>query len=58
MLAQLRKHGRVEATFDAYDGAPLIVTSNDYQVELFNGDIGVLGRLPADASGVSPLALA
>ena len=56
VLAQLRKHGRVEATFDAYDGAPLIVTSNDYQVELFNGDIGVLGRLPADASGVSPLA--
>jgi exodeoxyribonuclease V alpha subunit len=31
-----------------YDGLPLIVTANDYQVELFNGDIGVLA--PSDAS--------
>jgi exodeoxyribonuclease V alpha subunit len=56
VLAQLRRHGRVEGSGDTYDGAPLIVTSNDYQVELFNGDIGVLGRLPPDASGVAPLA--
>ncbi len=56
VLSQLRKHGRVEGSGDAYDGAPLIVTSNDYQVELFNGDIGVLGRLPPDASGAAPLA--
>jgi exodeoxyribonuclease V alpha subunit len=25
-----------------YDGRPVIVTANDYQVELFNGDVGVL----------------
>jgi exodeoxyribonuclease V alpha subunit len=31
-----------------YDGLPLLVTANDYQVELFNGDIGVLA--PSDAS--------
>lgn len=56
VLSQLRKHGRVEATGgETYDGAPIIVTSNDYQVELFNGDIGVLGRLPPDAAGVAPL---
>lgn len=56
VLSQLRKYGRVEASGDAYDGAPIIVTSNDYQVELFNGDIGVLGRLPPDAAGVAALA--
>jgi exodeoxyribonuclease V alpha subunit len=31
-----------------YDGRPLLVTANDYQVELFNGDIGVIA--PSDAS--------
>jgi exodeoxyribonuclease V alpha subunit len=54
VLAHLRKHGRVEPSGEAYDGAPVLVSSNDYQVELFNGDIGVLGRSPKDASGVAP----
>ncbi|HEY3498228.1 MAG TPA: exodeoxyribonuclease V subunit alpha [Polyangiaceae bacterium] len=32
-----------------YDARPLIVTANDYQVELFNGDIGVIA--PGDEPG-------
>ncbi len=28
----------------AYDGRPIMVTQNDYQLELFNGDVGVLCR--------------
>ncbi len=27
-----------------YDGRPIMVTRNDYQLELFNGDVGVIGR--------------
>ena len=27
-----------------YDGQPIMVTANDYQLQLFNGDIGVLAR--------------
>ncbi len=36
-----------------YDGQPVIVTTNDYQAELYNGDIGVVA--PRDASAPSPL---
>lgn len=35
--AGLRPSGR------SYDGQPIMVTENDYQLELFNGDIGVVG---------------
>jgi exodeoxyribonuclease V alpha subunit len=31
-----------------YDGRPVLVTKNDYQVDLYNGDVGVI---VADASG-------
>jgi exodeoxyribonuclease V alpha subunit len=40
----LRKRGLLEASGDFYDGRPIIVTANDYQVELYNGDVGVIGR--------------
>ncbi|HVR20525.1 MAG TPA: exodeoxyribonuclease V subunit alpha [Polyangiaceae bacterium] len=40
----LRKRGLLEASGDFYDGRPVIVTANDYQVELYNGDVGVIGR--------------
>ncbi len=33
-------------TEGAYDGRPIMISSNDYQLELFNGDIGVLGQDP------------
>jgi len=27
-----------------YDGRPIMVTKNDYQLDLFNGDVGIIGR--------------
>ncbi|MEM6992792.1 MAG: exodeoxyribonuclease V subunit alpha [Myxococcota bacterium] len=27
-----------------YDGRPVLVTKNDYQLDLFNGDVGIIGR--------------
>jgi exodeoxyribonuclease V alpha subunit len=27
-----------------YEGRPIIITRNDYQLDLFNGDVGVIGR--------------
>jgi exodeoxyribonuclease V alpha subunit len=40
--AHLRRRGKLDATAQWYAGRPVIVTANDYQVGLFNGDIGVL----------------
>jgi len=42
--AHLRKLGALAADSDFYDGRPVIVTANDYQIELYNGDVGVVGR--------------
>ena len=36
----LREHGRVSGG-DWYRGRPVLVTANDYTVDLFNGDVGV-----------------
>ncbi len=33
-------------TEGSYDGQPIMISSNDYQLELFNGDVGVLARDP------------
>lgn len=49
----LRRHGRLETSGAWYDGRPILVTANDYQVDLFNGDIGVMGR--ADDNPDAPL---
>lgn len=40
----LRKLGLLDGGGDFYDGRPVIVTANDHQVELYNGDVGVVGR--------------
>lgn len=42
----LREHGRIDAHQPSYAGRPVIVTRNDYDVELFNGDVGVFSPLP------------
>jgi exodeoxyribonuclease V alpha subunit len=34
---------------ESYRGRPLLVMRNDYQVELFNGDVGVIGELGGGA---------
>lgn len=46
----LRRQGFIRGTSSDgfYDGRPVMVTQNDYQLELFNGDIGILQR---DAHG-------
>ncbi len=38
----LRESGLVPATPARYSGQPLIVTQNDHQARLYNGDVGVL----------------
>jgi exodeoxyribonuclease V alpha subunit len=47
-VSHLRKRGLLEDGGDFYDGRPVIVTANDHQVELYNGDVGVVGRGPND----------
>lgn len=36
--------GLLEVDGEWYEGRPILVTSNDYGVQLFNGDIGVIAR--------------
>ncbi|HEV8551253.1 MAG TPA: exodeoxyribonuclease V subunit alpha [Polyangiaceae bacterium] len=46
---ELAKRDRLEPRGLFYDGRPVIVVANDYEIELFNGDTGVL------APGEAPL---
>jgi exodeoxyribonuclease V alpha subunit len=39
---QLAAAGLLDADKPWYDGRPLIITHNDYQLELYNGDLGVV----------------
>lgn len=42
----LSRAGRIQRS-DAgpnYDGRPIMITANDYQLGLYNGDVGVIGR--------------
>jgi exodeoxyribonuclease V alpha subunit len=38
----LREHGALGGMEEWYDGRPIIITENDYQLDLFNGDIGII----------------
>lgn len=38
----LTRHGLLQGQGDWYDGRPILITSNDYALELFNGDVGVV----------------
>jgi exodeoxyribonuclease V alpha subunit len=49
----LRRSGGLTGDAVWYDGRPIIVTSNDYQVSLFNGDLGVLAPLRPDDRSAS-----
>ena len=35
-----------------YDGRPILITSNDYSLELFNGDVGVIAVLLVKPTGL------
>lgn len=43
---QLSKAGLINARDVWYDGRPVIVTENDHQLELYNGDVGFVHRDP------------
>jgi exodeoxyribonuclease V alpha subunit len=45
----LREHGFVHAREKWYAGRPVMVTRNDYNLQLFNGDVGI--ALPDTAAG-------
>jgi exodeoxyribonuclease V alpha subunit len=40
----LRERGLVVGDSEHYDGRPVLITRNDHQLELFNGDVGVVSR--------------
>jgi exodeoxyribonuclease V alpha subunit len=40
----LRQKGLIRSATDWYAGRPVIINQNDYQLKLFNGDVGVLGE--------------
>ena len=43
IAAQLHALGKADGG-DSYHGLPVMVTANDYEVDLFNGDVGLLWR--------------
>ena len=45
----LRRAGLLSGTGDHYDGRPILVTQNDHQLELFNGDVGLIVHPPGRA---------
>lgn len=44
--ATLEAAGLLRTTEPFYDGRPILITKNDYQLDLFNGDVGIIGRGP------------
>ncbi len=44
VLKILQEGGHVVVDRDWYVGRPVMVTRNDYQIGLFNGDVGVIGQ--------------
>jgi exodeoxyribonuclease V alpha subunit len=42
VAALLTEAGELDARGEWYDGRPLLVTANDYALDLFNGDVGVI----------------
>lgn len=45
----LAEHGRLAPTGSWYGGQPIMITENDYQLELYNGDVGIVA--PDGTSG-------
>ena len=46
----LREEGLVSGAQNTYAGMPILITQNDYQLRLYNGDIGILLPDPANGS--------
>ncbi|MCM2681230.1 exodeoxyribonuclease V subunit alpha [Echinimonas agarilytica] len=47
---QLRRNGLIPADTEFYSGRPIMIQRNDYNVKLFNGDIGIV--LPASSESL------
>ncbi|WP_340678985.1 exodeoxyribonuclease V subunit alpha [Paraglaciecola sp.] len=47
---ELNAQGLIQASQDFYSGRPLILTRNDHNLKLFNGDIGIVMADPQDPS--------
>lgn len=44
----LAESGLINLTSQYYEGRPIMVVQNDYRLKLFNGDVGIVLRDPAD----------
>jgi exodeoxyribonuclease V alpha subunit len=53
----LHRHGLISDPSRSYAGKPILVTRNDYQTGLFNGDVGILLPDQADIAGDVPAQL-
>jgi exodeoxyribonuclease V alpha subunit len=51
----LHKRGLITDPSHLYAGQPILVTRNDYQAGLFNGDVGIVLPDPADTAGTTQL---
>ena len=49
----LKEHTGVDTTREWYPGRPVMVTCNDYHLNLFNGDVGLIVKPDADTSRLS-----
>jgi exodeoxyribonuclease V alpha subunit len=47
---RLREAGAIRGDGPHYDGRPILITKNDYQLGLFNGDVGVVHKRPGRAA--------
>ncbi|OLS64743.1 exodeoxyribonuclease V subunit alpha [Pseudomonas putida] len=54
----LTQAGLIEGDLPWYEGRPVLVTRNDYGLNLMNGDIGIALRIPDGQSEVAPLRVA
>lgn len=48
--SELHKQGLIDSSKDFYIGRPVMLSKNDHQLKLFNGDIGIVMQDPKNAS--------
>lgn len=61
ITAELAKQGMIDTGHEWYEGRPVILTRNDYSLDVRNGDVGIALRVPLgkhDAKGRKTMVLA
>jgi exodeoxyribonuclease V alpha subunit len=53
VAGMLKQQTGMETGGEWFDGRPIMVTRNDYQMGLYNGDIGVIGPAPEDPASLA-----